>query len=131
MNLRFVIYGCILGMAALVGAYYKGVWDTKEEQWRDAKSVRAQDVQIARSMQPQLTHTIIQAGSVTAAILPRIPYATSHFKATETAPVTLRPGYFLTGADIVCWNSALDATTPECPAAPVQAPGAATASGHH
>lgn len=131
MNIRLAIYGMLVGISLVVGAYYKGVWDEHEKVEAAAKSVRAQDVQIARFMQPQLTHTIIQSAAVTAAILPRIPYATSHFKASSTAPITVRPGYFLTGADIVCWNSALSATTAECPSAPVQPPGAATAAGHH
>lgn len=107
MNIRFAIYGAILGMLALVGAYYKGVWDEHEKYEAAAKSVRAQDVAIAKAMQPQLTHTLVVSGQLTTTLASEVPHVThSYIPAPGLAPVA-RPDYYLTIGAVQLWDKAL------------------------
>lgn len=105
MNIRFIIYGILAGALLITGAYYKGVWDEHEKYETAAKSVRAQDVAIARAMQPRLARTITEIQTVTHTNTMRIPYAVSHIVYRDR--VVARPVYYFTRADVLCWNSSL------------------------
>lgn len=118
MNIRFVIYGCVLGMASLVGAYYKGVWDEHEKVESAAKSVRAQDVQIVRAMQPKLQASLTSSKNFTTTILAEAPHVTDFYIPAPGAVSIPRPTYYLTAGSVRLWNAALG---PATAAGPTQA----------
>lgn len=111
MNIRFVIYGSILGMLAITGAYYKGVWDEHEKYEAAAKSVRAQDVQIARQIQPQLQAALTASQHFTTTILSEAPHVTDLYIPSPGAVSIPRPVYYLTVGSVRLWNSAIGSAT--------------------
>lgn len=119
VNIRFVIYGCILGLVLLTGAYYKGVWDEHEKYEAAAKSVRAQDVAIAKAMQPQLQAALTASHTYTTTIIPQVPHVTEFYIPSPDAVSIPRPAYYLTAGAVRLWNAALSASTAGSPVAAV------------
>lgn len=104
------VYAVLLGIALLVGAYYKGVFDTEEKSAAAAKSVRAQDVAIAKAMEPQLTKTLTVSHTVTVTLTKEVPRYVDHYIPAPGAASVARPAYFLTFGAVSLWNGRLGAS---------------------
>lgn len=109
MNLRLIIYGALGGLLLAIGCYGKGYLDADEKAAAAARSVRAQDVAIAKQMEPQLVQTLAISHTVTVTLTRQVTRYVDRYIPAPGAASEVRPAYYLTDGAVGLWNAALGA----------------------
>lgn len=127
-SLARYIYATIFGMLLLGGAFIGGCHYDRAKADAEAASVRAQDVQIARTMQPQIVTALASSQTLTKLLVRQVPDVNDHFIPAPGAGTVLRPAYYLTVGSVSLWNSAISPASAASTPGPATGPGAADAS---
>lgn len=119
------VYAGLVAIALLGLAYGKGRFDEYEVGAKQAASVRAQDLKIAKAMEPQLTHTLTVSKTLTKTLIQKVPTYVDRYVPAPGAASTARPAYALTFGAVWLWDQAL--SPGRAASAPATAPGAGLA----
>lgn len=105
------IYALLAGAALMLVSFIGGCHYNAEQAEAKAASVRAQDVQIAKAMLPQLIHTLTVSHTVTVTLTKKVTKYVDRYAPSPGAVSIPRPVYYLTVGSVRLWDSALSPST--------------------
>lgn len=105
------LYATVAGAVLMLVSFIGGCHYNAEKYEAQAASVRAQDVQIAKAMEPQLQHTLTTSHTVTVTLIKKVPPYVDRYIPAPGAASQTRPAYYLTWGSVELWNDALGAGT--------------------
>lgn len=105
------LYATLAGALLMLVSFIGGCHYDAEKAAEAARSVRAQDVQIARAMEPQLVHTLTVSHTVTVTLTKQVTRYVDRYVPSPGAASVARPVYYLTAGAVQLWNTALGTPT--------------------
>lgn len=105
------IYAILAGALLMLISFIGGCHYNAEQAEAKAASVRAQDVMIAKAMQPQIQAALTASHTFTTTIVAEAPHVTDFYVPALGAVSIPRPVYYLTVGSVRLWNAALGPAT--------------------